>query len=168
MGARLFLSHSVAEPDRPLLEHIEKECAQLGISLYLAEREFSPTTVTEKLRGAIQSSDCVVVLLTASGTMSAWVNQKIAIANEMSKPIVPLLEENVEAPGMIRERDQIRFSRTMFADAFERVTRYISSLKREPSGDSPVVDYDDLLLGMAIGAAIVAVVVIVILAFSRN
>jgi hypothetical protein len=168
MGVRVFLSYSVAPADRPLLDHVEKECSNLGIGLYLAEREFSPTTVSEKLRGAIRTSDCVVVLLTASGSASSWVNQEIAIANEMSKPIVPLLEEGVEAPGLIRERDQIRFSREGFSEAFDRATRFIGSLRGQPSEPAESSDNTDLLVGIAIGAVIVVLVVLIVLAFSRE
>ena len=168
MGVRVFLSHSVDKVDRPLLDHVEKECSNLGIGLYLAEREFSLTTVSEKLRGAIRTSDCLVVLLTASGLASSWVNQEIAIANEMSKPIIPLVEEGVEAPGLIRERDQIRFSREGFSEAFERATRFIGTLRSQPPTSTAKDDNADFLLGMTVGAAIVVLVVLLVLAFSKE
>ena len=168
MGVQVFLSHSVAASDRPLLDHVERECAQLGIGLYLAEREFSPTSVTEKIRGAIRGSDCLVVLLTTSGNASSWVNQEIAIASEMSKPIVPLLEDGVDPPGLIRERDQIRFNRTRFSEAFGRVTRFLESLRGARSASDTEENYDQILLGIAIGAAVTAIVILLVLAFSKE
>lgn len=168
MSSQVFLSHSVASADKPLLEHVEHECAQLGIELYLAEREFAPTTVTDKIRGAIQSSDCVIVLLTAAGKASSWVNQEIAIANEMEKPIVPLLEEGVEAPGLIRERDQIRYRRGSFKDAFDRAVRFIGTLREKSTQASPPSEGDAFFAGVIVGAAIVVVIGLVLLALSEQ
>jgi hypothetical protein len=168
MVARIFLSHSIETVDRPLLDHVDQSCAELGIELYLAEREFSPTTVTEKLRNAIRSSDCVVVLLTASGTHSAWVNQEIAIANELAKPIVPLLEEGVDPPGLIKERDQIRFRRDSFSDAFERATRFIQSLGSRTAATPQSESRDDFLIGLTLGLTIAVVVLLIFVAWSKK
>jgi len=169
MPTQAFLSHSVSPTDRPLLDHVESQCATLGIDLYLAEREFAPSSLTEKIREAIGDSDCVIVLLTTSGASSSWVNQEIAIANELAKPIVPLLEEGVDPPGLIRERDQIRFDRSRFAEAFDRATRFIGKLRapRPEQAEEPK-DNTDLLLGIAIGATIVAVIVLLIVAMSKE
>lgn len=74
MAPTAFLSHSMAPEDAPLLRKIEDECRNTGWGLYLAERTFSPTSIYEKVRNAIQSSEVVIVLITNASTSSAWVN----------------------------------------------------------------------------------------------
>lgn len=164
-----FVSHSVSPVDRPLLDHVESECREIGFELYLAEREFAPETVTQKIRGAISTSDCVIVLLTESGASSSWVNQEIAIAHEMSKPIIPLLEEGVKAPGLIAERDQIRFTRSSFGESFTRVRRYLHSRTPPPAPSlSTLPDDNDLAIGIAIGFTFAIVLVVMVYAMTRQ
>lgn len=168
------MSHSVSPEDRALLDQVEAELGSIGVSLYLAERAFAPTSVTEKIKGAIQSSDFVVVLLTKAGASSSYVNQEIAIAETLAKPIIPLLEEGVAPPGIIGERDQIRFSRGSFRAAFGRVTDYVRKNFPAPEekveAPAPAVSdkTDDLLLGIGIGLAIAAVVILLVWALTRE
>jgi hypothetical protein len=161
----VFLSHSVNKRDLPILSRLDRAWREAGAEVYLAEREFSPTTVTEKVRGAIARSDVVVVLLTATGTASSWVNAEVGIALELAKPIVPFVEEGVEPPGPIRDRNQIRFSRKNPEEAISRATSFLESLKRP---ESAVHDGDDFAAGLVVGVVLAVVVVLLIVALTRQ
>ncbi len=164
VSVRVFLSHSVSEKDRPLLQRLESEWRESGIEVYLAEREFAPTGPTEKVRGAMTRSDVVVVLLTESGSSSSWVAVEIGLAIEQSKPIIPLVEEGVDPPGPIRERDQIRFNRQRPEEAIGRATRFIESFR--PTTTEP--DVDPFIAGVIVGAVITAFIVLLIVALARK
>lgn len=169
-GLSIFLSHSVSDGDRALLSKIDSECRSLNISVYIAEREFSPTTVTDKLRRAIASADAFVVLLTSSGASSAWVNTEVGIALEQDKPIIPIVEEGVAPQGPIRERDQIRFTRGRIDDAIRRTTQFLQTLSQSgKSGEEPREGTGpDFATGFVIGAAVTVLIVLVIVALASR
>jgi hypothetical protein len=131
MDGRVFISHRTNKGDAILLRAIMKGCREAGLAPYLAEREFSPTSVTEKLRSAIRDCDFLVALLTEGGAVSVWVNQELAIGNEMGKTIIPLLEAGTDPPGFIRERDQIRFERVLFDEALSRAVGFMLRVKAD-------------------------------------
>jgi hypothetical protein len=164
----VFLSHSVGAADQPILARLDAEFQNLGVGVYVAEREFSPTTPTVKIRDAIASSQVVVVLLTSAGTSSAWVNTEVGIALEQGKPIVPLVEEGVEPKGPIKERDQIRFSRDHLEDAVERVTRFIKAVREQAASTEPPSQEEDFAAGVAVGAIVMLVVVLIVVALASR
>jgi len=173
MSRIAFVSHSISDADKALVEHVESELNSPGVKLYLAEREFSPTSVSDKLKAAIASSDFVVALLTTSGASSPYVNWELGVAETMAKPIIPLLEEGVEAPSAIHEKDQIRFKRDAFRDAFKRATLYVSRNFPGPAAEpEPDAKYgnsdDDLETGIVIGIVITAVIVLLVWALTRE
>lgn len=163
----VFLSHSIAAADQPILTRLDEEFRSLGVEVYLAEREFSATTSTAKIRAAIASSQVVVVLLTVSGSASAWVNTEVGIAIEQGKPIVPLVEEGVEPPGPIRERDQIRFNRDRLEEAVARVWQFIKNI-RERASQTESSEWDAFATGVAVGALLTLVVVLIIVAVASR
>jgi hypothetical protein len=165
MQLNVFLSHSVNERDRPILTRLESEWRRAGAEVYLAEREFAPTTVSQKVRGAIAQADVVVVLLTQAGTASSWVSAEVGIALELAKPIVPFVEEGVDPTGPIRERDQIRFNRRNPEEAIARTTRFLESLK-QPSAHADTGD--EFAAGLMVGILLAAVVVLLIVALAQD
>jgi hypothetical protein len=158
MQLNVFLSHSVNERDRPILTRLESEWRRAGAEVYLAEREFAPTTVSQK-------ADVVVVLLTQAGTASSWVSAEVGIALELAKPIVPFVEEGVDPTGPIRERDQIRFNRRNPEEAIARTTRFLESLK-QPSAHADTGD--EFAAGLMVGILLAAVVVLLIVALAQD
>lgn len=79
---------------------------------------------------------------------------------------MPLLEEGVEAPGLIRERDQIRFNRNTIDVALQRVSEYTTRLRQAwytvPAGQR--TDDSALMFALGFGAALLIVLIIVICA----
>jgi hypothetical protein len=127
--SQVFISHSTSEADAPLVGALEAACNAVGLVPYLAGREFAPSSVADKLRAALVASDYLMAVLTPASVVSPWVNQELAMARELEKPIIPLLEQGTPAPGFISGRDQIRFSREDFGAAVKRAVEYILKTK---------------------------------------
>src|SRR5947209_9837790 len=126
----VFLSYSVGHSDLPLVVNLQEQANAAGITLYLADRDAQPgTNLSAKIEIAISRAEVLVALLTENGVDSKWVNQEIGYALAKQKVVVPLVEEGVEVPGMLVGREYVRFRRDRFSEAFERVTRYLESLK---------------------------------------
>lgn len=81
----------------------------------------------QRIRFGISRSDCIVILLTAKGSMSSQLNQEIGLAAGSNCLIVPLAEEGVLLPVLIRHLHPIRFSADNFADSLGKL---VYSLRR--------------------------------------
>lgn len=92
MPYTVFISHS--SEDLPWVDIIARQLQLHGITPILAQ-DVRPTTdpqyITDKVKGLIQQSDCVVVLLTKAGVQSNWVHQEIGYALD-KKPLIPVAE----------------------------------------------------------------------------
>ncbi len=155
MTFEVFLSHSVAPDDTPLLAELERRGEPFGIHFYLAERDVQPgRSLSVKIRTAILRADLVVALLTKHGVASPWVNQEIGFAKER-KRIVPLVEAGVKPTGIIAEMEQVRFDRDRPSEAFDRVTNFLQRLKADK-------EFWEVVAIVA-GAALVIVLAIIVL-----
>lgn len=92
MPYTVFISHS--SEDLPRVNIIARHLQLHGITPILAQ-DVRPTTdpqyITDKVRGLIRQSECVVVLLTEAGVQSNWVHQEIGYALD-TKPLIPVVE----------------------------------------------------------------------------
>src|SRR3989339_768449 len=96
---QVFVSHKTDE--LPVLEGLVNALNQVGIGVYIAERSPWPGNYLydQKIIPAIATSDCMLVLLTSNSASSPDVNQEIGIAKSHNKPIVALVENDVQIKG---------------------------------------------------------------------
>jgi len=97
-----------------------------GIELYRFDHDVQPgTELPAKVKAAISGPDLVVVLLTAHGQRSAWVQQEIGIAEAAGKRVVPILEKGATAPGVLVGREHIALDPTDPSDALRATAEFL-------------------------------------------
>ena len=73
MAYKVFLSHSTN--DQNLVIALAKILSQFGVEVFVAEWYLDPGQIIDKkILSSIDSSDCIVLLLTQNGIRSAWCN----------------------------------------------------------------------------------------------
>lgn len=94
MVFKVFLSHSCK--DAEWVKWIAANARQVGIEIYLYEHDPQPGgLVADKVQANIRSSDALVVLLTKESQFSPYVQQEIGVAKGLNKPIIPLVQPDV-------------------------------------------------------------------------
>src|SRR2546422_972197 len=112
MGLSVFFSHNVQ--DKGLVDSLNAEAEQGDINIYTSDGDVQAGEyVDKKIRERISASDALVVLLTARGVASPYVQQEIGVALALGKPVVPLVERGVEIHrlAMLQGREVIFFER---------------------------------------------------------
>jgi len=112
VGLSVFFSHNVQ--DKGLVDSLKAEAGQGDIQIYTFDEDVQAGQyVDKKIRDRISRSDAVVVLLSAQGLASPYVQQEIGVALALGKPIVPLVERGVEVQrlAMLQGREVIFFER---------------------------------------------------------
>lgn len=112
MGLSVFFSHNVQ--DKGLVDSLKAEAEQGDIQIYTFDEDVrAGQYVDQKIREKIKASDAVVVLLSAEGVASPYVQQEIGAALALGKPVVPLVEKGVEIQrlAMLQGREVIFFER---------------------------------------------------------
>lgn len=127
---KVFVSHSTK--DMKLVRSIRSELEKAGMIVYLAEEHLRPgKNLPQKIMENIESSDCMVVLLTYVGSRSQFVNQEIGAAKMVHKPIIPMVEKKIEKKigGLLAGLEYIYFDKANPKDAISKVASYVSHLK---------------------------------------
>ena len=130
MVYNVFISHTEAKEDEPIIYRCIDWLKTNNIGYYLAELSFDPIPLPVKIGNAIRASDCVLVIQTQEGDMSTWVQQEAAMAYTLKKPVIVLVEEGVEVKGLLRDIEHIVFDRANPDKAFFKVTEHFVNAKR--------------------------------------
>ncbi len=112
MGLSVFFSHNMQ--DKELVDSLKAEAKQGDIDIYTFDGDVQAGEyVDKKIRERIGASDALVVLLSAQGVASPYVQQEIGVALALGKPVVPLVEKGVEIHrlAMLQGREVIFFER---------------------------------------------------------
>ncbi len=150
MVLNVFFSHSTGVEDSWIVDSVEnyyRSNPQFGVDIYIAERYPEPgRSISEKIMERIRESDCVLFLLTKNGTYSQWVAREYQSALENRKPIVPLVEKDVEkeAKSFLGDREYVTFDRDNPRDTFSWLVQYLDSLKGQK-------ERDELIQGLIVG-----------------
>lgn len=116
----IYISHS--EQDGHLARELARTLWAVNLeSLSSSYNDAGYITPEQRIRFGISRSDCMAILLTAEGAMSSQVNQEIGLAAGNNCLIIPLAEEGVGLPVLIRHMHPIRFSGDNFADAIGKL-----------------------------------------------
>lgn len=116
-GGRVAPAESVphhATQDREHLTLVRRQIEALGIDVYLAEHDPRPgTSIASKVQIALEQCHVVVVLITTTSINSAYVQQEVGLAHAHGKPILPIVDKNVEKSrlGMLSEVEPSRLLR---------------------------------------------------------
>lgn len=127
---KVFISHSTEDTD--IVKTLSSTLQNFGVVCYVAEMNPLPgVDLSQKVKYAIQSSDCLLAILTEGGSRSPWVNQEIAFASAFNKPIIPLVEKGVKIEGILEGKEFILFDRNNHFDALIKTSSYLSNLKAQ-------------------------------------
>jgi len=127
---KVFISHSVA--DLNVVSKMYDLLGAAGITVYIAELQPQPgVLISEKVEKMIGESDYFIALLTQDGVRSPFVNYEIGIAKKSNKPIIPLLEEGVQIPLYLQQREILWFKRDNPERSVEWLIKYLNYIRKE-------------------------------------
>ncbi|KXS41370.1 toll/interleukin-1 receptor domain-containing protein [Methanolobus zinderi] len=124
----LYISHS--EEDEFLAGEISQTLWAVNLESLSSYNKGGYITAGQKIHFGINRCDCMVVLLTKKGASSAQVNQEIGLASGHNCLLIPLAEEGVELPVLIRHMNPIRFSQGNIDDAIGKMVYTIRELTK--------------------------------------
>lgn len=129
MISRIYISH--CEQDERMALELSRSLWRIGIESYAAMCNTGQgISRSERVSFGIRNSECLVALLTKSGSASATVCQEIGLAKGIDLLIIPLLEEGVNLPFLIEQSRPIVFSGTGFYDAIGILIKNLRDLGR--------------------------------------
>jgi hypothetical protein len=129
MITRIYISHD--ERDESLAGELHGTLSRIGIDSYSAMYKVAKgISRAERVAFGIRSSDCLVAILTADGSISRSVNQEIGFARGIDHLVFPMLEEGVELPFLVEHLRPVGFNRDTYPDAISSLVRTIRELSR--------------------------------------
>ncbi len=129
MPYTVFLSHCTSPEDMKYVNWFDSTLRNQCIGCYVAEWYREPNNlITDKIKNAINDSQCALVLWTKKGRGSQFVNQEVGYAED-KKLIIPLVEKGVPLGGFLYGRDCIEFERNNPTGALNSTVEYINQLK---------------------------------------
>ena len=127
---KVFISHSTK--DLHLIDRFEQTIRAAGIQPYVASGDDRPgTPLWEKVKSNIKNSNCMLIVLTKSGSRSKWVQQEIGAADAMNIPVIPVVERGADRTGYLEGREVIEFERDNLGSAQDRVNLYLTRMKKK-------------------------------------
>lgn len=127
MAFTVFVSHSTKDLD--IVKELAKWLRLNRVVVHVAESQIQAgKSVTKKVSGLLESSDCIIAILTIDGARSEWVNQEIGYAMRAGKLVVPIVEEGVKVKGFLESLEYIPFDRRNPYDAVTRAVEYLRTL----------------------------------------
>lgn len=108
MSFKVFISHSTK--DFGFVNHIKYWLNRNLIDTYIFEEDSQPgTRVYEKIVKAIDTSECVLAIMTVDGSRSQWVRDEIVYAIGKKKLVIPIVEEGVQIIGFLEGIEYISY-----------------------------------------------------------
>lgn len=130
MVYRVFIAHTEAEEDKPIVDRCIDWLEANNIEYYLAELSLEPDKpLPVKIENAIKTSDCVLLIQTKRGALSTWVQQEAALSRAFTKPTIILLEKGVKVKGLLRDYGYLTLDRSNPDDALQKITDYFVNTK---------------------------------------
>lgn len=131
MAYKVFISHSTR--DQGVVISLANLLSRFGIEVFVAEWYLTPgERLDKKVFKQIDSSDCVVVLLTQNGIRSNWVHQEIGYAlKSEGRPLIALVEKGIDARELaaLQGREYIEYDPFWPQEALIRTSTYVKSLR---------------------------------------
>lgn len=110
MAVRIYISHSVAPRELAIVNSVADAAASNGAVPIIPHRDWGPeSTLPERIRSQIDSSDFVIAIVTRNGRQLDWVNSETGYGMAAKKPTLVLADQDVTTPP---ELGAIRIDRT--------------------------------------------------------
>jgi hypothetical protein len=174
MSLGVFISHSVGTDDMPIVNQMSAEFTGAGVQPYIARyhRDVG-SALSVKVQSAISSSDALVVLWTASGADSAWVNQEVGFAIGRGLAVYALVEKGIEVKGMLHDVEYIGFDRSNPSPVMGQVAQYLAyvrSQKELAEAKAQLANARDSAeqMEMLAGVVLVALILVIIIYAARS
>jgi nucleoside 2-deoxyribosyltransferase len=132
MTYKVFLSHSTK--DRGLVIALANVLTKFGVEVSVAEWYLSPgEPLDRKVFAQIDTSDCVIVLLTRYGVRSPWVHQEVGYTLKTGKPLIPLVEKVTDSKNLaaLQGKEYISYDPEKPEETLIKASFYVKSLKLE-------------------------------------
>jgi len=127
MTFTVFVSHSTK--DLGIVNELAKWLRLNGVVVHVASSQIEAgKPIVRKISSLLESSDCVLAILTLDGARSEWVNQEIGYAIKRGMLIVPVVEEGIKVKGFLESLEYIPFDRRNPYDAVTRAVEYLRTL----------------------------------------
>lgn len=99
---KIFISHTFSKEDQELGLKLSEHLSENKMNGYLAEKEKAYTIlINEKIEREIESSDCLVAIMTDDGLASGSVHEEIGFALGKDIPVLLMVEENLKEKGVL-------------------------------------------------------------------
>jgi len=147
MSYNIFFSHSGADKD--WARWIAEAAKGVDIGVYLFEHDPQPgTQIAQKIKNAIQSSDALVVFLTAHGQSSAYVQQEIGFAEAHVKLIIPIVCVGTKRPSlaMLEGREYLLLDPANPQSALGTLVAWLQRLKAKKEATQAVLGFGALVV----------------------
>lgn len=146
----IYISYS--RKDKDLVNSLYSVLKQSGVNVHAVETSALPRIEKEPLAGEIKkfisTSDYVFVLLTKDAVESPNVFIELGMARALSKPIMLIVEPNVQLPRDIGDLPYIIMDRDDPDSTLRQVKEVSSKLKLEKEKGNPVAGIIFLLLAL--------------------
>jgi hypothetical protein len=145
---KCFLSGSFSQEDKTVFEWFRKIAEAVELEVITGE-EPSVSPLAETVKSLIRDSDGFIALLTrrdkiegsAEWRPPTWVEQEIALAYSMNKPMTVFVEKGVKVEGLDPHVAKYeRFAREDLSAAAPTAVRYLTELKNRLSPPPESVD----------------------------
>ena len=130
MAYKVFISHSTS--DIGLVTSLAHLLQKFGIDVFVANWYLSPgESLDKKVFDQIESSDCVVVLLTRNGIRSNWVQQEIGYSMQKNRPVIPIVEQGVDRSELaaLQGKEYIEYDPYQPQSALTKLSSFVNGLK---------------------------------------
>lgn len=130
MAYKVFISHSTS--DIGLVTSLAHLLQKFGIDVFVANWYLSPgESLDKKVFDQIESSDCVVVLLTRNGIRSNWVQQEIGYSMQKNRPVIPIVEQGVDPSELaaLQGKEYIEYDPYQPQSALTKLSSFVNGLK---------------------------------------
>jgi hypothetical protein len=128
----VYISYS--RQNKELVDLLYSVLKQNGITTYALDVTVMPTIgriLSDEIRGYVSSSDYVFVLLTKDAITSPNVFLEIGLARASSKPILLIVEPNVQLPVEIKDLPYVVLDRKNPSATLEHIRQLSSQLKSQ-------------------------------------
>ncbi len=124
----VFLSHSNNLEDQPIIHLVDLGFRIIGIDLYIAEREPTPSeTFRKKLQTRIEGSDLLLILYTIHASQSKDVNWEIGCAVSAKRKTYFICEKGVKKPAAHEGEEHFVLDRTRLVESIYPVMTFFKS-----------------------------------------
>jgi len=134
----VFISYS---KDRPYAVKLSRKLRREGFDPWLDVERLKPgTTWQERLLTEVETCEAYILIVSPRSKKSKWVENELLTAQNLGKPIFPLLLEDTRMFLAIRniQHEDVRGGKLPSVDFYERLAKDASRRKKVDGTDEPV------------------------------